>query len=175
MDYLRINLSELRLKHATKKYLSWLKDPITSTYTEFRFQKHSLKTIKRYIKNNLESKNDYLYGIFIRDSKNKESIHVGNIKLGEINRTHKFANISYLVGDKEYLNKGIGYNAIRMILIIAKKRFKLKKIYAGSYSNNIFSKKVLKKNGFFHEATFKEKFKFNKKYIDHYIFSKKLS
>ena len=28
MDYLRINLSELKLKHATKKYLSWLKDPI---------------------------------------------------------------------------------------------------------------------------------------------------
>ena len=49
-----------------------------------------------------------------------------------------------------------------MILIIAK-RFKLKKIYAGSYSNNIFSKSV--KNGFFHEAIFKEKFKPNKKYI----------
>ena len=167
---MKIILSELKLKHATKKYLSWLKDPTTSTYTEFRFQKHSLRTIRRYIKDNLESKNNYLYGIFIRDSKNKESIHVGNIKLGEINRTHGFANISYLVGDKEYLNKGIGYNAIRMILIIAKKRFKLKKIYAGSYSNNIFSKKVLKKNGFFHEAIFKEKFKFNKKYIEYIFF-----
>ena len=172
---MKIILSELKSKHATKNYLSWLKDTKTNMYTEFRFQKHSINTIKTYIKNNLKSKNNYLYGIFISQPKNKELTHVGNIKLGEISHTHKFANISYLVGDKKYLNKGIGYNAIKMVLILAKKKFKLKKIYAGCYSNNVFSKKVLKKNGFFHEATLKKKFIFKKQFVDHYIFSKKLS
>ena len=171
---MKIVLSELKSEHASKKYLSWLKDTKTSMYTEFRFQKHSLNTINSYIKNNLKSKNNFLYGIFIRHSKNKELTHVGNIKLSEISYVHKFANISYLVGEKEYLNKGVGYSAIKRILILAKKKFKLKKIYAGCYSNNIFSKKVLKKNGFFHEATLKKKFIFKKQFVDHHIFSKKL-
>ena len=92
---MKIILSELKSKHATKNYLSWLKDTKTNMYTEFRFQKHSINTIKTYIKNNLKSKNNYLYGIFISQPKNKELTHVGNIKLGEISHTHKFANISY--------------------------------------------------------------------------------
>ena len=67
---MKIILSELKSEHASKKYLSWLKDKKTSMYTEFRFHKHSLNTIKSYIKNNLKSKNDYLNGIFIRNLKN---------------------------------------------------------------------------------------------------------
>ena len=48
---MKIFLSELKSEHASKKYLSWLKDKKTSMYTEFRFHKHSLNTIKSYIKN----------------------------------------------------------------------------------------------------------------------------
>ena len=91
--------------------------------------------------------------------------------LGEINFIHKFGEISYFIGEKKYLNKKIGYKAIKIVLNLAKKKLNLRKIYAGTYSNNIISKKVLLKSGFNHEAKIKKKFLFNNIYVDHEIFS----
>ena len=171
---MKIFLIELKTQHATKKYLNWLKDSSTNEYTEFRFQKYSLNDVKKNIKLNLKSKTNFLYGIFIKELKAKKLIHIGNIKLGGVDYIHKFGEISYFIGDKDYLNKNIGYKSIQKILDLAKKKFKLRKIYAGTYSNNKISKKVLKKNGFKQEAKIKKKFLYKKIYVDHDIFSKNL-
>ena len=72
---------------------------------------------------------------------------------------------------KEYL---VGTKAIKEILNIAKKKFKLKKIIAGTYSNNFSSQKVLLKNGFKLEGTLKKYFLYKKKRVDHLIFGKVL-
>jgi RimJ/RimL family protein N-acetyltransferase len=52
------------------------------------------------------------------------------------------------------------------LLFIAKQKYQLKKIYAGFYSNNIGSEKVLKKNGFKKEAHFKNQLIYKNKRID---------
>ena len=53
----------------------------------------------------------------------------------------------YIIGEQKYWSKGIGTIAINLALKIAKKN-KIKKVYAGIYSNNSQSIKVLKKNNF---------------------------
>ena len=93
-----IFLRKLQLTDVNQKYVRWLNDKKTNRYTEQRYFKHNIKSIKNYVKDKKLSKFEYLYGIFIL--KNKKKIHLGNLKIGPINFRHKFAEISYLIGNK---------------------------------------------------------------------------
>ena len=110
-----------------------------------------------------------LFGIFYVK---KNKTHIGNIKLGPINNYHKFAEISYLIGDTNFQNRGFATEAIKQILILAKKKYKLSKIIASTYSNNFTSRKVLEKNKFKLEGIIKKKFLFNKKRLDQLVFGR---
>ena len=85
-----------------------------------------------------------------------------------------FVLISYFVGEKKYWGKNITTIAIKKLIVLAKKKYHLKKIYAGFYSNNIGSEKVLKKNGFKKEAHFKNQLVYKKKRIDHIYYGKEI-
>tara|TARA_B100000073_G_C23603625_1_gene521461 strand:- start:375 stop:824 length:450 start_codon:yes stop_codon:yes gene_type:complete len=141
-------------------------------FTEQRYARHSKNDIINFIKSKQNSKTEKVFGIFIK-LKNK-NVHIGNIKLGPIDFRHKNALISYFIGEKKYWGKNITTIAIKKILVIAKKKYKLKKIYAGFYSNNIGSKKVLKKNGFKKEAHFKNQLVYKNKRIDHIYYGKEI-
>ena len=101
---------------------------------------------------------------------NNKYIHIGNIKLGSIDFNHKRADISYFIGEKKFQGRGIAKKAISEIILIAKKKFNLKKISAGVYSQNKASIKVLKSNGFKREATLKSHIIFNSKRYNSYIY-----
>ena len=111
-------------------------------YTEQRFFKHDESSVKKFVIKNLNSKNNYLFGIFFKKK------HVGNIKLGPINKKYKKSDISYIIGKSKLWNKGIATNSISMISSFAFKVLNLKTLRAGSYLSNIGSIKVLEKNGF---------------------------
>jgi len=167
---IKIILTELRPDMVSKRYISWMNNKEIMKFTEQRFNNHGEKKVKKFVSSKKNSKNEFLFGIFI--FLEKEKIHVGNIKLGPINFIHKTAEISYFIGDKNYHKKGIGSQAIRNVLIIAKKRFKLKKITAGVYSNNISSSKVLLKNNFKLEGTLKKQYQYKNKRVDGLIYGK---
>ena len=164
-----IQLKELNQELVSDKYIKWMNNYKVTKLTEQRFFKHTKKTIIQFVNDKKKSKIEYLFGIFYVK---KKKIHIGNIKLGPINNLHKFAEISYLIGDLSYQNKGFATEAIKQILIIAKKKYKLKKIVASLYSNNFASRKVLEKNEFKLEGIIKSKFIFNKKRLDQLIFGK---
>ena len=100
--------------------------------------------------------------------------HVGNIKLGVINFLDKSAHISYFIGDRNSWGKGIATIAIKEVIKIASKEFKLKKLIAGTYSNNIGSIKVLEKNNFTREVVLKNKLIFEDKKYDHFYYGLKI-
>ena len=172
VNYLNIKLKRLKLQHYSTNYLKWMNDKKVLKFTKQKYYKHSKKDILKFIKSKQKSNTEKVYGIFVRLE--KKDFHIGNIKLGPIDFRHKNALISYFIGEKDYWGKNITTFAIKKILIIAKKKFKLKKIYAGFYSNNIGSKKVLKKNGFKKEAHFKKQLIFKKKRIDHIYYGKEI-
>ena len=163
-----IILKELKYNDVSKSYVSWLNDKVTNRFTEQRFIKHNVKTTKNYIAKQRTSKNNYLYGIFLKLEKKK--IHIGNLKIGSINFKHKFAEISYLIGNKSYLNYGIGTLAVKKGIKLCKSKFKIKKLIAGCYSINHASKKVLLKNGFKLEGIITKKLTYKTKRIDHCIY-----
>ena len=109
--------------------------------TEQRFFKHDESSVKKFVLKNLNSKKNYLFGIFLKK-------HVGNIKLGPIDKKYKKSDISYIIGKSRLWNKGIATKSIAMISSFAFKILNLKTLRAGSYLSNIGSIKVIEKNGF---------------------------
>lgn len=163
---------KINSKMITKDYVGWLNDKQTMRFTEQRFKKHKFSDVKKYVSLIEKSKSEFLYAIIIPEK--RKNIHIGNIKIGPINYNHRYAYISYFIGNKLYLNKGYGKMIIKDIIKLAKKKFYLKKILAGVYSNNIPSTKILEFNKFKLEGRITKKFKFGNKYIDHLIYGKTL-
>ena len=166
----KIKLRKLNLtKDISEKYLAWMNDFEIHKYTEQKYIKHSKTRIRKFVKKKNKSNNEFLYGIFLK--KNNLNIHIGNIKLGPINFTHKIGEISYFIGERELWGKGFTTLAIKEIIKIAKKKG-LKKIKAGLYEMNIGSKKVLEKNNFKLEGKMKSEIIYKGKRYDMYWFGK---
>jgi len=154
-------------KDVTNKYKSWLNDKKITQYIEQKFKKHSIKDIKKFVIKKNNSKDEFLFGIFLK----VKNIHIGNIKLGPIKWNHKSAEISYFIGENKLHSKNYVSEAIRKILIFAKK-IKIKKINEGFYSINKGSERALKKNGFKLEGILKSQLIHKKKRIDSIIMGK---
>lgn len=166
-------LKELKITDITKSYINWLNDNEIVKFTELRYKKHTNKDVVNFVKEINKSRDSFLYGIFYIKDLNKK-LHIGNIKIGPINFKHKSAYISYIIGHKSFLKKGIGSWAISEAIKISKKKFKLKKLFAGVYSMNIPSKKALLKNKFKCEGLLKSSIIYNKKRHDSMIYGLKL-
>ena len=163
-------LKKIDLKNdISEKYLKWMNDLEVHKYTKQKYKKHSLEDIRNFVREKNKSKNEFLYGIFLK--RNNLNIHIGNIKLGPINFIHKTSEISYFIGEKELWGKGYTTLAIKEIIKIAKK-MGLKKLKAGLYEMNIGSKKVLEKNNFKFEAKFKSEIVYKGKRYNLYWFGK---
>lgn len=162
-------LKTLDINDYSNKYQKWLNDKDVNKYLETRFRKNNKKDIINFIKTNKISKENYLFGIFIDEL--SLSKHVGNIKIGPINFNHKYANVSYFIGEKKSWGRGYASLAVNLITSYAFNKLKLNKCLAGVYSSNIGSIKVLKNNGYLKEANFKSQLKLGKIYEDEYVFS----
>ena len=168
----QVSLKLLKVKDYTPMYLEWMNNKKVTIFTEQRHTKHTKKKILKFIKDKHKSKNEFLFGIFV--NQNNKVVHVGNIKLGPINFIHKTSDISYFIGEEKYWGANITSIAIKKILKVAKKNFKLKKITAGFYQDNIGSKKVLIKNGFTKEGELKKQLIYKNKRVSNFIYGKNI-
>lgn len=140
----RLILRSIQLSDVSEKYLSWMTDPLVTCYLESRFQQQNLDSIKNYVMSFNNDNNNFFFIIIDKD-KNE---HIGNIKLGCINWTHGFGEIGLMIGDKTYWGKGYATEAILTITKFGFQKFKLNKLLAGCYENNVGSLKAFKKAGF---------------------------
>ncbi len=149
-------------------YLMWLKDKdvIKYLYRQELFSGIEKKQIYKYVSNLDKSKNDFFYLIKI----NKKII--GTVKLGHIDWYAKTGDVGIMIGDKNYWNRGYATKIIKIISRISKKKFKLRKLTAGTPSNNIGMIKAFKKNKFLLEGIRKKHLLISKKYVDHILFGK---
>ncbi|MDR2145845.1 MAG: GNAT family N-acetyltransferase [Tannerella sp.] len=160
-----ILLRNLSIEDASTDYLSWLNDYETVKYTESRHTIHTMESLKNFI---AHVNNDSNYCFAITDIQSGK--HVGNIKIGNIHPIYKYADVGLIIGDKNYWGKGIATEAIRLCVDYAFKQLKLHRLYAGIYDLNIGSIKAFEKAGFVREGCEKEKYLFEGKRIDSYVY-----
>jgi [ribosomal protein S5]-alanine N-acetyltransferase len=129
-------------------YVGWLGDPEVNRYLEVRFREQRRADVEAFVAAMEASERDLLLGI----SDLTLGRHVGNIKLGPIDRNHKLGEIGIMIGDRAAWGRGIGTAAIRRIADIAGHELGLRKLSAGCYAANLASRKAFERAGFAVEA-----------------------
>jgi ribosomal-protein-alanine N-acetyltransferase len=144
----KVELFQLLPEHAGQLYVNWLNDPLVNRYLESRFTAQDKFLVESFVTAQLESPASVLFGIRSRVL----GRHVGNIKLGPIDRHHGLGEVGLMVGDRAAWGMGIGSDAIACVARIATVDLGLRKLTAGCYASNIGSAKAFIKAGFYEEA-----------------------
>jgi len=161
-------LKELHPDDVTEDYVTWMNDPEVVIYTEQKFMSHTMETVIQFVDEHWQAEDSFLFGIFIDEK------HVGNIKLGPVNKYHQHAALSYIIGNKLYWGKGVASAAIAAVTVFGFSKISLRKIWAASFDENTASIKALEKNGFIIEGRLRQQLMINGKCADQ-IFLGKLS
>lgn len=144
-----LNLRELTKEDLTDRYLGWLNDRETVKFLESGRSPVSMDELEKFHTKITESKNDVMFAIFDKDSNS----HIGNIKLGNINWDHRYADLGILIGEKEFRGKGYGSEAINLVLEYAFNRLNLNKVNLCIYADHTSAIKLYEKAGFKKEGT----------------------
>lgn len=155
-EWLEGNRARLRLVEPAdcgERYLSWLLDPEVNRYLETRWSEQTLDTVRAFVASMADSPDSYLFAIVDRESGG----HVGNVKIGPVNRIHQFADVSYFVGDRGAWGKGFGTEAVVLATRFGFERLGLHRVQAGLHETNIGSRRVLEKSGFTFEGALAKK------------------
>jgi len=158
----RIYLREVRLSDANGKYYRWMNDPEIVRYVESRFDSKSVEMLQSYIRREEENKANVFMAII--DKNNDE--HIGNIKIHGIDHIHRHAQVSLIIGEKDYWGNGYGSEAINLVVDFAFNTLNLYRLFAGIYASNVGSIKAFKKANFFEEGVRKEHRFCNGNYVD---------
>lgn len=144
----RVSLRLLTPNDCSDVYVRWLADPEVNQYLETRWTEQTIADLRSFVKAAAADANTYLFGIFGND----EHRHVGNIKVGPVNRNHLYASVGYFIGDRTVWGKGFARDAVRQAVSFAFTDLGLERVHAGAYAANKGSIKVLMACGFQQEG-----------------------
>ena len=165
----KVFLRRLAPRDASHAYLRWLRDPAINEFLEVRFDPPgTIGELRTMIRKTNHDPQTLLLGIFTRRGGN----HIGNIKLGPINRRHRTAEIGFLIGEKKEWGKGLASSSIRLVCDHAFRRLGLVKITAGCYLVNRGSQRALRRAGFRREGRQIRQWKCGPGRVDGLIFGK---
>lgn len=145
-----VSLRLVTLDDCTSVYVSWLEDPDVNMYLETRFSRQTLASVRDFVSGMIDGPTNYLFAII----EIRSGSHIGNIKVGPINRHHRFADVSYFIGDKACWGRGYATEAIKLAARVAFERLGVRRLQAGLYEGNVGSARALEGAGFAYEARF---------------------
>ena len=150
----RMELFLLEPGHVTNEYVGWLRDPEVSRYLESRFGLHDFASTTAFVAKMRADANTLMLGIRSIELDR----HVGNIKLGPIDRNHGLGEIGLMIGDRSAWGRGIATDAITVVCEIGARQVGLRKLTAGCYASNVGSARAFEKAGFQVEALRRDHF-----------------
>lgn len=162
-----IVLRHLTVEDASDLYLSWMRDMDVIRYLELRFSPpRNILELRKFIQSCYDSEDTLLLGIYLQEN----YCHIGNIKLGPIDRHHSSGDIGLLIGDRNQWGKGHGTAAISMLAGYAFDHLGLAKLTAGCYAENMGSRNAFLKAGFLQEGLRQSQFLINGQRQDGLLF-----
>lgn len=86
---------------------------------------------------------------------NEEGQKIGNVKIGSVDLRNKTSDLVCLIGNRNYLGKGLASKAIALANQVAFNQHDIRRLQGGMYASNISSIKAYIRAGWFVEATMK--------------------
>ena len=139
-----IELFLLEPADSSDTYVGWLNDPQVNQFLESRFHPQDKASIGAFIERALDDPNVVFFGIRSQEL----GCHVGNVKLGPIDRHHGLSEIGIIVGDRAAWGRGIASAALRRLAEISRDELSLRKLTASCYAPNVGSLRAFEKAGF---------------------------
>lgn len=118
--------------------------------------------LERFYEDIQDSDNTVIFAIVW--SENGE--HIGNIKLGPIDWIHRRASLGLLVGEEDAWGKGVGSEAVNLLLSYAFDTLNLHRVSLGVHSDNQAAIRVYEKAGFTQEGVLRENAFVDGEYVD---------
>ena len=140
----RVSLFQMTPERVSDRYVAWLNDARINRYLESRFARQDRAGVEAFAATALASDTSVLFGI--EDC--GLGRHVGNIKLGPIDRRHGLGEVGIMIGDSAAWGRGIGSAAIARVGAIAADQLGLRRLTAGCYASNRGSERAFAKAGF---------------------------
>lgn len=156
----RIHLRELNHKDVTDRYLSWFNDDDVTRFLEVRNLKR--QEVIEYMDYGRNTGSYFMHAICA----NENSLHIGNLKIGPISQKHGLSDMVTVIGDKRFWGKGIATESIKLGMKIAFNIYKIRKLSASMYSDNIGSIKAYINAGWLEEARLKAHCRIKGKIVD---------
>ena len=145
----RIYLRNLEGADLEGPWLDWLNDYEITRFLETGSFPTTHEGIGRYYQDVVQNPNNVMLAIVDKASDG----HIGNIKLGPINRFHRVADLAIMIGDKSCWGKGYGREAWELMVSYGFERLDLHKITLGVYADHHAAVKTYEKVGFKVEGT----------------------
>ena len=151
-------LKKFKISDVNIKYLNWLKDKKNSKYlTNHQFK--NIFELKRYVSKNFLNQKSLFLKILT-----KNYVHIGNLRIHDVNKEKNSAFLGIIVGDKKQKNKGIAQEVIHYICKFLFAKYKISKVYLGVDRKNKSAVNAYLKSGFiFHKK------KKNLMFRDYYV------
>lgn len=106
----------------------------------------------------------FMDAICLRDS----GLHIGNVKI-DVNWKHSTADLSIVIGDKAYWNKGHATSAVRAMTRRAFVDLRIRKLTAGVYAVNLGSLKCFERAGWRLDAIQRDQLLFDGVAVDRVV------
>jgi [ribosomal protein S5]-alanine N-acetyltransferase len=129
-----------------ERYVAWFRDERVTHYLEAK--NISIRDALKHLVDGFVNDSWYMYAIVERVG----NAHIGNIKIGPINRSHEYADIAIFIGDVHCWGKGYASLAVSLATTLAFDHFKLRKLRAGVIGGNDGSVRAFEKAGWKVEA-----------------------
>jgi len=129
----RFQLKPLSTKDVTERYLSWFKESQeVNQYILFAQKKPNINDLMQYVRDRENRKDILFLAIF-----SYSGLHIGNIKYEPINFKDESATMGILIGDKEWIGKGVAPEVIKASSEYLQENYGIKNIELGVDKNNI--------------------------------------
>lgn len=132
----RLELRRLTGADVGERYLSWLADPETTRFLEARFGTHTLASTREWVEEMNSHPGTWLLAIVDLEG---DSGHIGNIKVGPLDRHHGTADVGIMLGEPSARGRGLGTEAIRLAGELILSQPQVRKLTASCYSGNAAS------------------------------------
>lgn len=147
----RIYLNEIKPSEITEGVMKWFADQdLMKFYTNSK-QKITKERLLHSIEEGKVKGNLFTFGIYTIEEDNL----IGTIKLGPIDQVNHSSDLVILIGDRNYLGKGLAVEAIAVGNKLAFEEFDIRRLFGGMYETNIPSIKAYTRAGWLIEGRLK--------------------
>src|SRR5688572_16210869 len=141
-------LRKLTHEDVTETYLNWFRSNEVTNFLEVDGKSLTKKAVTDYIDEGNHTGNYAMYAICLKDN-NK---HIGNLKVGPINKKHKIADLVCVIGDQNYWGKGLATESIKLGNSLAFEEYGIRNLHGQIFADNIGSIKAYCKAGWIIEG-----------------------